>query len=63
MSTPTLGERLAVVEEQVKALPRIEAQVADIWAYVNQQKGRDNLGKYIIPGAAMLVALAAFVRG
>lgn len=60
---PSAEERLAVLETRTESLPKIETRVDEIWAWVNQQKGRDALGKYIFPGAAVLISIAAFIRG
>lgn len=59
----TVEERLATLEARTEALPRLEAKVDDIAAWVNQQKGREALGKYVIPLGALAIAVASFVRG
>lgn len=59
----TLEERVAVVEVRTEAIPRMEAKLDDIAAWVNQQKGREALGKYILPLVALAIAVASFIRG
>lgn len=59
----TVEERLATLEARTEALPRVEAKVDDIAAWVNVQKGRESLGKYVIPMAALGIAIAAFLQG
>lgn len=59
--SPSVEERLAVLEERTASLPHINQRVDEIWAWVNQQKGSQQLGKYIIPGVALLVSIAAFL--
>lgn len=57
-----MEERLAVVETRTEALPLMQTQISEIAAWVNQQKGREALGKYIIPLAALAIAIASFVK-
>lgn len=59
----TMEERMAVVETRTEALPLMQSQISDIAAWVNQQKGREAVGKYIIPLAALAIAIASFVKG
>ena len=59
----SVGERLAVLETRTAALPKMEERVDEIWAWVNQQKGREALGKFILPGAALLISITALIRG
>lgn len=63
MSEPSVEERLAVLETRTAAIPKIETRVDEIWSWVNQQKGRESLAKFTIPGAALLISLAAWFRG
>ena len=58
----SVEERLAVVEVRTEALPRLENKVDDIAAWVNQQKGREALGKYVLPLVSLAIAASAFVR-
>jgi hypothetical protein len=64
---PSVEERLAVVETKVTA---IEADVSeiklDVKALLNRAAKSDGItqfGKFIIPAIALVVSVAAFVRG
>jgi len=63
VASPTVGERLATVEEQTSAIPHIEQRVDEIWAWVNQQKGKESLARYTLPGVALVFSILAFFRG
>lgn len=59
----TVEERLATVEVRTEAIPRMETKIDEIAAWVNIQKGRESLGKYVIPFLALAVAATALIRG